>query len=174
MQFVRVKTVPTELRKDEYVVEAPTFLSEVQACFHKRPRTNAMSINYLRELVVACGAKYLSDDPTFNPMTEVNVADFKNTPCTTEEEANDILLKIFRKKYPRMLDAFVEHHIKSRPNGTRTVYFLGDGSQVGILLKMGFQEVLLKDLYKEEKPKKTLGKPIPTKEEVERKSDTVV
>jgi hypothetical protein len=131
-----------------------------------------MSINYLRELVAACGARYLLDD--FNALTDVNVANFKGTPCTTEEEANDILLKIFKQKYPRMLDAFVEHHIKSRPNGTRVVYDLGGGAQAGVYLKLGFQEVLLKDLYKDEKPKKVVGKPAITKEEAANKSESVV
>ena len=172
MQFVRVKEVPVELRKGEYVVEAPTFIDEVRACFHKRPRNNSMSINYLRELVAAVGARYLPED--FNPLTDVNVANFKGTPCTTEGEANEILLKLFKQKYPRALDAFVEHHVKRRPDGTRTIYFLGDGTQAGVFLKHGLQEVLLKDLYKDEKPKKVVGKPIPTKEEVALKSETMV
>lgn len=172
MQFVRVKTAPVELRKDEYVIGVPTFLDEVRACFKKRPRSNTMSINYLRELVAAVGARYLSED--FNALTDVNVANFKGTPCASEGQANEILLKLFKQQYPKALDAFVEYHLKQRPNGTRTVYYLGDGAQAGAFLKFGLQEVLLKDLYKNEKPKKTVGKPAITQEEADNKSETVV
>jgi hypothetical protein len=172
MQFVRVKEAPAELRKDEYLINAPTFLDEVRACFNKRPRNEVMSINYLRELVAAVGAKYLPE--TFNAMTDVNVSQFKGTPCTSEVEANEILLKLFKREYPAALDAFVEYHIKKRPNGTKTILYLGTGDQSSVFLKLGFQEVLLKDLYKEEKPKKTVGKPAITKEEADKKSETVV
>jgi hypothetical protein len=172
MQFVRVKEVPAELRKDEYVISAPTFLEEVRACFNKRPRNEVMSINYLRELVAAVGAKYLPE--TFNAMTDVNVSYYKGTPCTSEVEANEMLLKLFKREYPEALNAFVEYHIKNRPNGTKTVFYLGTGDQAGIFLKLGFQEVLQKDLYKEEKSKKTVGKPAITKEEADKKSEIVV
>lgn len=172
MNFVRVKKVPSELRNDEFVVQSPNFLSEVRDCDKKRPRHGTMSINYLRELIARVGAVYMPE--TFNPLTDVNVSSYKGTPCASEEETNAILVKIFAQKYPQMLDAFVEHHLKSRPSGTRTVYYLGNGDQSGIFLKLGLQEVLEKDLYKDEKPKKVVGKPAITNKEASDKSEIVV
>lgn len=172
MQYVRVKAAPTELRKDEFAIHAPTFLSEVQFCDKKRPRNGVASLNYLRELVARVGAVYMPE--TFDPLTSVNISNFKGTPCTSDEEANATLLKLFTQQFPKMLDAYVEHHLKQRPNGTRTIYYLGGGAQASIFMKLGLEEVLAKDLYKDEKPKKIVGKPAVTNEEALKKSETVV
>jgi hypothetical protein len=172
MQFVRVNKAPEELKKGEFVISSPDFMPEVESCHHKRPRNDVMSINYLRELVAAVGAKYLPE--TFNALTDVNVANFKGTPCKTQVEANEILLRLFKKEYPAALDAYIEYYIKRRPTGTNTIFYLGSGDQAAIFLKLGFQEVLAKDFYKEEKPKKTVGKPAITNKEASEKSEPVV
>lgn len=169
MRFVRVKKAPAELKKDEYVVQAPSFLQEIKDCAKKCPRNGTMTINYLRELIARVGSVYSPED--FNPITSVNVSYFKGTPCSTEEEANDILLKIFSTQFTPMLDAYVAHHLKQRPSGTKLVYFLGNGSQVAPFIKLGYEEVLEKDL---DKTKKIIGKPAITKEAAEKQKEDQV
>jgi hypothetical protein len=166
MRFVRVKKAPAELKKDEYVIPAPSFLPEVKDCTKKCPRNGTMTINYLRELIARVAYVYAPAD--FDPMTTINVSYFKGTPCSTEEEANEILLRIFTQQYTPMLDAFVATRLKMRPSGTRLVYFLGTGLQLTSFLKLGFEEVLEKDL---DKPKKTVGRPAITKEEAEKQKE---
>lgn len=165
MIFVRVKEVPAELKKGEYSIESPNYTDIVEACAGKRPRNNLMSINYLRELVSYVGEKYLP--PEFNALTDVNVSNFKNRPCSTIEEANEILIALFKSAYPKALDAFVEHKIKNRPNGTNTIYFLGGGSYASVFLKHGIQEVLFKDFKNKDEPKKVVGKPAVKKEKAD-------
>jgi hypothetical protein len=60
-----------------------------------------------------------------------------------------------------MFDAYVEYEIKNRPMGTNLIYFLGEPSLAVTFIRMGFHEVLEKDL----KPKKVVGKPAITNEE---------
>lgn len=171
MRFVRVREKPQSLNNGEYVIEAPTFLNEVLSCSKKKPRNGVMSINYLRELVSAVGLKYLPE--TFNPLTDVNVSSFRGVPCSSDDEANRKLIQLFKRSFPDALDAYVDFHIKNRPNGTHTIYFLGGGQYSSVFLKNGFHEVLLKDLKSEDKPKKVVGKPAVT-EKVSEKTDTVV
>jgi hypothetical protein len=174
MIFVRVKKKPTELKADEFVIDAPNFLSDIENASVKKPNSNIMSINYLRQLVSDIGQKYVGQE--FNALTDVNVAHFKGIPCETAEQAHEILQKLFRQNYPKMLNSYVEYHIKRRPNGTRIIYFLGSPAQVEPFLNLGFQEVLEKDLEKfmGTKPKKIVGKPAISDEEAAKKNETVV
>ena len=174
MIFVRVKKKPSELKEDEFIVPAPDFLDDIKNCSVRKPVNNIMSVNYLRSLIADIGQKYIGQ--TFNALTDVNVAPYKNTPCGTAEEAHEIVQKLFRQSYPTMLDSFVEYHIKKRPAGTRVIYFLGSGAQSAPFLKLGFEEVLEKNLDKVlgTKPKKVVGKPAITNKEANEKNETVV
>lgn len=174
MIFVRLKKRPTELKSDEYVVESPSFLDDIKNCSVKKPSSKTMSVNYLRQLVSDIGTKYIGLD--FNALTDVNVSNFKGTPCDTLEQAHETLQQLFKLHFPKMLDAYVEHHIKCRPNGTRIIYFLGSGAQVEPFLRLGFEEVLEKDLDKllGTKPKKVVGKPAITNQEANKKNEDLV
>lgn len=169
MRFVRVKSAPELLQKGEHVIDEPNFRDEVDACQKKKPRRPVMSINYLRELVQAIGDKYIGE--TFNALTAVNVSNFKGTPCENAEQAHATIVNLFKQHYPSMFDAYVEYGLKHRPNGTNLVYFLGPRNQVSSFIKMGFEEVLLKDLNK---PKKTVGIPAITNEEAAAKNQETV
>jgi len=157
------------LQKGEYVINEPSFLDEVQLCERKRPRNHVMSINYLREVVAAIGFKYIGD--TFNPITDVNVISAKGVPCETVEQSHEIIVKLFKQHFPRIFDAYVEYHVKRRPNGTNLIYFLGSPAQAVEFIKMGFDEVLEKDLNKS---KKVVGKPAITDEEAANNQEPVV
>jgi hypothetical protein len=174
MIFVRVNKAPTELRADEYVINAPDFLDDIKKAPVKRPTTGVVSVNYLRQLVSDIGNKYIGQG--FNALTDVNVSNYKGTPCANNEQVHETLLTMFKKTFPKMLNAYVEYHIKSRPSGTRVIYFLGGGNQVEPFLTQGFDEVLEKDLEKVLglKPKKVVGKPAITDEEATKKTETVV
>lgn len=168
MRFVRVKLAPKVLQKGEYLIDEPNFLAEVQGCEKKRPRNHTMSINYLRELVAAVGSKYVGE--TFNALTDVNVSSFKGIPCENMEQAHEILVKLFKQCYPQIFDAYVEYHLKRRPNGTNLVYFYGAPAQAVAFVNLGFEEVLEKDL----KPKKVVGKPAITNEEAANNPEPMV
>lgn len=146
MIFCRVKKAPASLNKDEYIIPAPDFKEQIAACEKKRPKTGTMTINYLRELIASTGMKYKGDD--FDPIREVNVSPYKGIPCENIDKINEELIRVFSEQYPAMLDAYVEYYIKNRPHGTRVIYYLGGPEQNGTFLKMGFEQVLERDLSK--------------------------
>ena len=169
MRFVRVRVMPKELQKGQCVIESPMFYDEIESCDKKKPRNNLASVNYLREVIAAVGSKYIGD--TFNPITDVNVSYAKGLQVESTEQTHEILLSLFRRYYPKMFDAYIEYHLKNRPDGTNLVFFLGEPSQVNAFIRLGFQEVLEKDLL----PKKKVGKPAITNEEAAaEKSESVV
>lgn len=161
LKFVRVKTAPTELKKGEYVISEPNFVPEIAACKKKKPRSKIMTTNYLREIVATIGMKYADED--FNALIHVNISQYVGSPCGTDSQTNDVVVKLFEKQYPQMLDNFVSYHIKQRPHGTNTIYFLGRPYSVAPFIANGIEEVLEKDL----KEKKVVGKPAVTNEEAQ-------
>lgn len=174
MIFVRVKKVPAELRADEYVINAPSFLEDVKNAPVKRPTNHIISVNYLRQVISDIGNKYIG--PTFNALTDVNVSSYKGTPCENNQQVEETLQKLFKQTYPKMFDAYVEYHIKLRPTGTRVIYYLGSGAYVEPFLRLGFEEILEKDLDKliGSKPRKVVGKPAITDEDAAKKNEIVV
>lgn len=174
MIFVRVKKKPTELKSDEFIINSPSFIEDIKESLVKKPINNLMSVNYLRQLVSDIGTKYIG--PDFDALTQVNVANFKGTPCDTPEIAHETIKNLFKQSYPKMFDAYIEYHIKHRPNGTRVVYYLGSGAYVEPFLRLGFEEVLEKDLDKilGGKPKKVVGKPAITDKEAADKNEIMV
>lgn len=151
MLFCFVKETPTDLDKDEYVINAPSFMDEVVACQKKKPRSNNMTANYIREIVQMIGVKYIG--PDFSSITDVNISSFINSPCNSEIEAHESIMRLFKQQYPQMLDAYVKRHLKSRPFGTRFVYYLGSHDQAGVFLEHGFEQVLEKEVVKNKKKK---------------------
>lgn len=164
-KFVRVKTAPTELKNGEYVISEPTFVPEITACARKKPRSKLMTINYLREIVATIGLKYAGED--FDAITDVNISRYVGTPVGTDVQVNEMVMKMFDKQYPEMLEKFVDYHLKQRPQGTKIIYFLGKPALATEFIKNGIDEVLEKDLesYLGNKSKKPVGKPAISNEE---------
>lgn len=172
-KYVLVNKAPTKLDKDCIVIGQPSFMEEIKQCIKKRPRTNTMTVNYLREIVATIGLKYAPE--TFNPLTDLNVAPYKGVPCETDEKTHEIVVKAFTKYYPAIFDQYVEYHLKRRPRGTKLIYFLGAHGQSSKFTQHGIDSIHPKevDVYLGKKTKKTVGKPAITKEQA-KENDNVV
>lgn len=149
MRFCYVKIPPKHLGKDEYFIDSPNFMLEIDRCSSKQSRSGLMTANYLRELVQLCGETYMG--PEFSALTAINASNYIGLSCKTEEETHDILIKLFNDQLPQMLTAYVEHFIKCRPLGTKLIYFIGDPGQAEAFIKMGCEQVLEKELAIEAK-----------------------
>lgn len=165
--FVRVKKIPEDLSKDEFVIATPHFHDFVEAAVLKKPKSGVTTVNYLREMISSIGLKYIGED--FDAMREVNVSYHKGRPFSSLEDVNAILVDLFDKHFPDMLDAFVEYHIVKRPKGVKVIYFLGSSDYTSKFLDHGVHEILERDLDKllGKKPKKIVGKPAITNEEAQ-------
>ena len=165
--YVRVKEVPETLSREEFVIKAPHFYDFIEAARLKKPKNGITTVNYLRELVSAIGGKFIGED--FDALREVNVSYHKGRNFSSAEDVNAILIDLFNKHYPQMLDKYVEYHIINRPIGTKVIYFLGTPANASKFLEYGIHEVFERDLDKTlgKKPKKIVGKPAITNEEAE-------
>jgi len=172
-KYVLVNKEPSKLDKDCIVIGEPDFISEIEKCFRKKPRSMSMSINYLREIVSTIGLKYASED--FNPLSSVNVSLYRGVPCTTDKETQAIVVQAFKKSYPEIFTQYVDYQIKNRPKGTKLIYFSGDPNFASAFLSHGIDFLPTKeiDLFLKDKPKKVVGKPAITKEKADKLNNVV-
>jgi hypothetical protein len=172
-KFVIVDKAPKTLDKDCIVIDAPNFIPEIQACVKKKPRSKTMSVHYLREIVATIGLKYAPE--TFNALSDVNVTPYRGVPCETDEQTQAIVFKAFQKSYPEIFDLYVETKLKSRPRGTKLIYFTGTPGQSSAFTLNGIDSIKPKevDVFLGKKAKKTVGKPAVTKEQAEKNNNLV-
>ena len=158
-KFVIVKEAPESLEKDCVVISAPNFLAEIKKAERKKPNSKTLTPNYLREIIAGIGDKYA--DENFSALTNVNVSPYKGVACGDDNETNKVLFKIFAASYPKMVDQYVEYYIKSRPFGTKLIYFLGDFTQSSKFSEHGIDQIKEKDVSVclGLKEKKIVGKP---------------
>lgn len=149
MRFCYVKRPPETLGKDEYFIDKPNFMLEIDMCKSKKSRSGLMTANYLRELIQLIGSKYIGLD--FNAMTLINATNYIGISCTTEEEIHATIIKLFNDQLPQVLTAYVEYFIKRRPLGTKLIYFIGGPGQAEAFMTMGCEQVLEKELVSEAK-----------------------
>jgi len=167
-KYVCVKLVPDRpLDKDECVIGLPDFVQDVQDCRCRRPNTGLLSAFYMRSLADHIGHKY---DPQFPGSGHIVVNDYNGVPFKTIEDVAKTVTKMFRRYYPQIFDAYVEHQIKNKPFGVKLVYFVGDHADSGSFSRNGIDAIDEKDVdvymgRKEKKPNKGSFKKIEDKVE---------
>lgn len=159
-KFVKVTELPKALGKDEYIVAAPNFVDEVNECYGRAPKNQLTTANFMRDIAARVGDRYL--DENFNTLIAINTSRFRGLPFESPEDVDGFAQKMLRKALPDIDDAYVDHHIKARPHGTKLIYFLGDHTQSGAFSANGIDEIKSKeiDTYMGKKSKKVFGKPI--------------
>jgi len=145
-KFVKVKEadLPTELSAEEFVIPAPNFITEILACKNKAPRSGHTSPNYMMEIAAAVADRYLTED--FNTLTHMNVSRYRGIDIVSPEQMNDVVTKMMLKSVPDVLDAYVDYHIKQRPDGVKLIYFLGDHLHTTKFTVNGIDELKQKEI----------------------------
>jgi len=52
-KFLVTKKLPEVLREHDFVIGAPDFYEQIHQCKGKKPKSNQMTVNYLREVIAA-------------------------------------------------------------------------------------------------------------------------
>ena len=154
-----VRTVPsTNLDKDEYLIQAPNFLEEIDKLRGRVPKNGHLTINFIRDLIALAAGKY--SDMDFNPM-HVNISKLKNVPFDNLNDLNSKVINFLHTECPALVNGYVDYHIKKRPFGTKLIYFLGDHLHTGSFSMNGIDEIKPKDIdiFMGNKKKKIVGKP---------------
>jgi hypothetical protein len=164
-KFVVVKEAPTMLAKGEIIIVQPTFLSEIEQNSRKAPKHMQTAINHLREVLNTIGQKYDQDMNVF----KMRLVNYEGRAYKDNNELSAIFVSLLRSEYPVIFDKVLEFELKNRPLNTKLIYYVGDFNTTGPFYKAGLDFLENKDIesYMTGKPKKVVGKPAISKEEME-------
>lgn len=142
-KYVRVKSVPEELEKDEYVIPSPSFEAEIQSIIGRAPKNKTTSSNFLRDVAQVILDKYTDDKST---ALTINTTGFRHIPFEGVKDINEVVIRMFQKSKPEIFNHFVDYYIKQRPFGTKLIYFLGDHLLTQAFTQNGIDEIKEKDI----------------------------
>ena len=164
-KFVIVNKAPDQVRKDEYVIESPTFLKEVKDSAKTAQRGNITGTNQLRSIVGLIGERYDNNLTAWTIKPHL----YEGRRYKDDEELSGIILEILRSQYPAIFASYLDSQIKLRPNGTKLVYYVGNLTDTTPFFSNGIDMIEEKDVdsYLGIKAKRVFGKPAITKEEAE-------
>jgi len=144
--LVKDNKIPETLSKVEYVIDEPSFITEIKESERKKPKNNLITANYLREVAFVIGNKYVGE--TFSSIRDVNPTLFRGRSFESDEDINKIVMEMFYKQYPQVFDKYVDYHIKKREFGTKLIYFKGDHLLTGSFSSNGIDVLPFKDIDK--------------------------
>ncbi len=164
-KFVVVDKAPEQLRKEEFVIEQPSFMEEIKENSTKAPRGGRTAPNHLRYIVGSIGQKY---DPELTAWS-IRPHQFEGRAFASDEELSKIVVELLHLQYPAIFERYVAAKIKARPNGTKLIYYVGPFNSTAPFFQNGIDKLEEKDIetYLGLKPKKVVGKPAVTKEDAE-------
>lgn len=162
-KFVVVKEAPTEVNKNEYVIDKPSFVSEIELHKRKAGRGGLTGSNHLRMILDSIAQNY---DPEKMSAYSARVNLFEGRPYANDSELNDVVCEMLRQDYPAVFAKYLDKKIKSRPKDTQLVYYVDSGISGAeeLFIQNGLDEQVEE---KVEKPKRSVGKPAITKEQAE-------
>ena len=142
-KYICVQSIPETLEKGEAIVKVPDFVDDVVSCRTKMPSTGSFTPAYLRALGDYIGHKY---DDKFPGAGIFVVNDYHGVPYKTHADVAKVVVKMFKKSYPKIFAQAIDHQIKHLPFGTKLVYFLGDFLDTEAFTRNGIDAVEEKDI----------------------------
>ena len=142
-KYVKVKSVPENLEKDEYVISSPSFEKEIESIIGRAPKNKTTSSNFLRDIAQVVLDKYTNDNST---ALTINTTGFRHIPFNGVKDINEVVIRMFQKSRPAIFNDIVDYHIKQRPFGTKLIYFLGDHLLTQAFTANGIDEIKEKDI----------------------------
>lgn len=171
-RVIFVNTKPSALEEGEYLIPQPNFLEEIALHRTKAPRNNLTGNYHLRMIADSIAAKY---DPENMTAYSVKAHLYEGRSFSSDEELNDIVVSMIESCYPKVLVKYLEHKILNRPVDAKKIIIvrsdlIPDELAASICIRNGL--ALGEDKSEEtsvavSKPKKVVGKPALTKEQVE-------
>lgn len=162
-KFVIVKEAPKDLKKGELVIEKPNFMEEISLNRAKAPRNGLTGVYHIRAIAGSIAQNY---DPSEMTEYSVKAQSYEGRPFSSDEELNDIIVEMIAASRPQIFTKYLDKKIKNRPAKTDLLYVVK--ADIPFLYETLYQNGISELVEeKEEKPKKTVGKPAVTKEQAE-------
>lgn len=165
-KFLIVDTKPEELKKGEYLIDRPSFLEEITLHKSKAPKNGLTGAYHLRIITDSVAQNY---DPDNMTAFSVKVHNFEGIAYDSDEQLNDILVKMYSDSCPGVFLKYVDKKIRTRPHGTSLIYYVDSGLKgaYDLFYKHGISDARDTDVKKNTENKKVVGKPAVTKEQAE-------
>ena len=164
-KFVIVKEAPKDLKDGEYLIDKPSFLTEIALHKAKAPKNGLTALHHLRALTEAIAHAY---DPENMSGFSIKAFKYEGRPFSSDEDLNSIMVEALKQDYPAVFQKYLDVKIKARPSKTSLVYYVDSGirGSYEIFYKNGLSE-LEKETVQKVKSDKIVGKPAITKEQAE-------
>lgn len=169
-KFAVVKEIPKILEKGEYVITQPDFMEQIELNNRKAPKHKQTATHHLREILNSIAEKY---DHDMNPLN-VKLVNYIGLPFKDNNDVSAIIVRLLKEEYPVVFNKVIAYQLKNRPMNTKLVYYVGDFSSTTAFYEAGLDLIDQKDIeaYMTGKPKKIVGKPAISNEEMETKNES--
>ena len=175
-KFICVRELPVTVKKDEHVIYAPNFVDEVHAA-RSRSRSKVTTPNMLKEIVGNAVSHYEAHYE-FDVFAGIPYHQYEGIAIESNEQLSDLVVAMFKKHWPKMLDKYMTYHIQHRPAGTKLIYFNGPLGEAGVFSRFGIESVTQAEadelLGKKKDDGKKSKKKVEAKEQSEESVDDVV
>jgi hypothetical protein len=164
-KFVVVKEAPKDLKKGEYLIDKPSFIEQIALHSAKKPRNGLTGSHYLRMITDSIAQAY---DPENMSAYSIKAHLYEGRKFSSDSEMNDIIVEALKNNYPAIFSKYLEKKIRNRPAKTELVIYVDSqiSGQYELFYQNGLSEAKA-ETPKEDKPKRTVGKPAITNEEAE-------
>lgn len=170
-KFVVVKEKPADLKKGEYLIDTPSFVTQIAQHKVKKPRSNLTERMYLDAIMNSIGETYDAGntDPHSN---RVKYHNYTGILAPEDKDVNEVLLRAIRSDCSHLLGKYLDTKVRQRPKDTTLVIYVDSDIQ-------GQYEIFQNNGLVEDKPEKpqkpasdkVVGKPAVTKEQAEAKKN---
>jgi hypothetical protein len=121
IKFKVVSKAPAKLKKGEVVIEAPTFLAEIEANKLKKPKFNHTAVNHLRYITDSIAMNY---DPQGMSAWSVKPHLFEGRQYNSDEELSAIVIEMLKLCCPKVFGKYVEKQLATLPSDTTMIYMI--------------------------------------------------
>lgn len=165
-KFVVVKEAPKELKKGEYLIDAPSFVPQIALHKAKRPRNGLTGSHYIRMVMDSISQAY---DPEGMTAYSIKAHNYDGIKFNSDEEFNEIMVRALRADCPSIFPKYLEVKLRARPTGTERVIYVDSDikDQYEIFYRNGLGEEK-QEVADKKKSDKVVGKPAITNEEAQK------
>ena len=138
-KFVVVDEAPANLNSGEIVIEQPKFLKEIAEAEKYSSKLGGKRVTTLNHLKsIAENIRIAYDPEGFDAITAIPYSKYEGIQYDNPEDlANKVVLKMLNKYKPEIFAKAIDKQIKTRPQNTSLIYFVGNEDSVQPFLNNG-------------------------------------
>lgn len=141
-KFVVVDEAPKELKDNEHVISEPNFLEEIKGAnkfTSKIAGQSVTTVNHLKSIMENIRIAY--DPEGFDVLGGIPYSKYEGLPYNDDKELSKVVVNILSKHKPDVITKCLDKKIKSRPENTELVYFVGSEDQTKPFIQNGVSKV---------------------------------